>query len=113
MRAQTELIEWAMSLLCSASPSERFSDAYTNEWRVGLEKWMAEAHELGPPPQQLLLMWLKAGKYRSIQHRHDGTFRACDESLNVSWTSDKLETLPQLILAHPATERAPSCNETA
>src|SRR4051812_36660236 len=40
-----------------------------------------------------IVEWLCAGKYRSIAHRHDGTFRLRDEALNIEADGDSLESI--------------------
>lgn len=46
-----------------------------------------------------LMTWLQASKYRSIQHRHTGDFRALDESTNQEWNAERFDTLYNLIYA--------------
>jgi hypothetical protein len=40
-----ELTEWAMTLLCSATPSKVLDDTQSEEWCAGFGKWLAEANE--------------------------------------------------------------------
>lgn len=54
-----------------------------------------------------LITWLQSSKYRHLIHRHDGSFRASDERMNVTWTTDRIDQLYALIKANPVTERAP------
>ncbi len=54
-----------------------------------------------------LLTWFQSNRYAHLIHRHDGSFRAVDEALNVSWETDRLELLASLIKDNPVTERAP------
>jgi hypothetical protein len=54
-----------------------------------------------------LMTWVQAGKYRSITHRHTGTFRANDQAFNVSWEADTLQGLLNCLNEHVPTERAP------
>ena len=39
------------------------------------------------------------GKYRSISHRHDGSYRATDESENNEWNAESLVDLVELMKA--------------
>lgn len=54
-----------------------------------------------------LFTWFQSKKYTHLVHRHDGSFRAVDESLNVSWETDRFELLADLIKKNPVTEVAP------
>jgi hypothetical protein len=54
-----------------------------------------------------LTTWIQAGKYRSITHRHTGTFKAVDQSLNVWWEADTLESLLEGIQRNKPIEVAP------
>lgn len=65
-------------------------------------QWSRESESLAE-----LVRWLMQGKYRHLIHRHDGCFRAVDETLNVFWESDRIESLMQLIKSNPVTTRAP------
>lgn len=44
-----------------------------------------------------LVVWLQAGKYRTVMHRHDGSFRAIDEALKHIWDASTTESLEQAI----------------
>jgi hypothetical protein len=57
-----------------------------------------------------VIEWIQAGKYRSIQHRHDGSFRLVNEALNIDANGDSLESIVNCEFwpkFRDCTERAP------
>lgn len=46
------------------------------------------------PAMLVIAHWLISGKYRTVSHRHDGTYRAIDEASRQEWNS---ETLVELV----------------
>ena len=77
-------VEWARTLLCSATPSKVLDETKSREWCAAFGKWFAESHSLpvlidenGCAGQ--VCKWLESGKYRTVMHRHTETFRAVDE----------------------------------
>lgn len=48
-----------------------------------------------------VIEWLKAGPYRRIMHRHNGTFRAYDESLWKFVTADTIPLLADALMNWP------------
>jgi len=78
-------VEHARTLLCSATPGKLLDETQQQEWAKGFGKWFANSHSLpvildenGCAGQ--IIKWLGAKKYRTITHRHMGSFRATDES---------------------------------
>lgn len=99
-KEQRELVEWAMTLLCSATPNHKLlSEQHQQEWCQGFGKWFAEANT-GIPSIKLdpngvyahLCEWLMDRQGRSI-HRVDSNYRAIDAQTN--WYADA-DTLPLL-----------------
>lgn len=48
-----------------------------------------------------LVVWLQASKYRVLMHRHDGSFRAVDESVKRIWEDSTIEGLEKAIKEEP------------
>ena len=48
-----------------------------------------------------IAIWLEQGKYRSLIHRHDGTFVAADESVNLLMKSDTIPLLADALMNWP------------
>lgn len=48
-----------------------------------------------------LLTWLQSSKYRVLMHRHDGSFRAVDESLKRVWEDSTVDGLEKAIQEEP------------
>lgn len=87
-----ELVEWAQSLLCSATPNGKLlSEEKSREWCEGFGKWFAESNEIAykpfplDPDGSILIVgkWVESGRYRRLCHRHDGGWVAADESVGL------------------------------
>jgi hypothetical protein len=106
--------------------------AYCTEWRSdsSLEKWFPfSAETLKKQTQRItelqgiiaslknrqlaaeeIAAWLEAGKYRTIQRRHDGSYRCRNEALNIQAEAESLESLVSCEFwpkFRDCTERAP------
>ena len=45
--------------------------------------------------------WLESGTYRSLVHRHDGTYVACDESEKLMMRADTIPLLADALMNYP------------
>jgi len=104
-----ELVEWAVTLLCSATPNSKFqNETQQRLWAKAFGKFFAEACEKQPKLNDWgvahgICQWLMESKYRSIQHRHDGSCRAIDESKSTEANAETLPLLHDLLLNLPKT----------
>lgn len=104
--AATELVEWARTLLCNATPGKVLDETQSQEWCVGFGKWFAESHTIPRLSHdwgcaKLVYDWLGEGTYRVILHRHNDTFRAVDESERKTVEADTFPLLCDLLLGWP------------
>lgn len=103
----TQSVEWARALLCSATPNSKFLDQqHQQQWAEGFGKWFAESHTLplllnenGCAKQ--IFDWLNGGTYRIVMHRHNGTFRAVDDSDKLYAEADTLSALADYLSRWP------------
>lgn len=97
-------VEWARALLCSATPNPKLmSAAQEVEWCNGFGKWFAESHSLPVVMNEFgcaeqIVRWLQAGTYRSVSHRHTGTWRATDEAERRYMEADTFPLLADALL---------------
>lgn len=105
--AATELVEWARTLLCSATAAKTLAELQSRQWCEGFGKWFAESHTIPGLSHdwgcaKLLYDWISEGTYRTVVYRHDRTFVAADESSNKMVRADTLPALCDGLLGWPA-----------
>lgn len=94
-----EHVEWARALLCSATPSSKVLDSKQQvDWANGFGTWFAQSHSFPALLNELgcarfITEWLQEGTYRSVIHRHTGTYRAVDEAEGKSISADTFPLL--------------------
>lgn len=86
-----------------ASNSTPDDAIYIEGFNKGL--MLAEDVLLDQDTADFFYKWITSGTYLSLIHRHDGTFRAVDESNGHSWNADGLDDLKQLIEFNPTPPR--------
>lgn len=49
------------------------------------------------PAMLILMAWLIRSRYRTILHRHNGTYKAIDEISGDEWTADSVVGLAEIM----------------